>query len=189
MKGRSWVPHILLVATALGMVLVAALKHTSTEEALRIAFDDEASTGDRLWAAHVAANRATSRDPRLGDTLVRAFLAAEDERLREGALTIDLSRHAIHPPGTRPDAAPPLQSAYVYAAPGDGGYTPHRVRSRVLFRRKVGGSSVGGIRRMALPEARWFMDSLRGTPLPPRAEIDRYLVERSREPVNLRRPR
>ena len=124
MKARSWAPHILLVATALGMVLVAALKHTSTEEALRIAFDDEASTDERLWAAHVAANRATSRDPRLGDTLVRAFLAAEDERLREGALTIDLSRHAIHPPGARPDAAPPLQSAYVYAAPGMAGTPP-----------------------------------------------------------------
>ena len=116
------------------MVVVAAAKHTSTEEALRIAFDGEASTDERLWAAHLAANRATTREPRLGDALVRSFLAADDERLREGALTIDLSRHAIHPPGTRPDAAPPLQSAYVYAALEDGEYTPHRVRSRVLFR-------------------------------------------------------
>jgi hypothetical protein len=189
MKPRSWIPHVALLATAAVMVVVAAAKHTSTEEALRIAFDGEASTDERLWAAHLAANRATTREPRLGDALVRSFLAADDERLREGALTIDLSRHAIHPPGTRPDAAPPLQSAYVYAALEDGEYTPHRVRSRVLFRRKVGGSSVGGIRRMALPEARWFMDSLRGTPLPPRKEIDRYLIERSREPVNLRRPR
>ena len=189
MKPRSWMPHLALMAIAAAMTLVAGAKHTSTEEALRIAFDAEAPTDERLWAAHLAANRATARDPRLGDGLVREFLAAEDERLREGALTIDLSRHAIHPPGTRPDAAPPLQSAYVYAALEDGEYTPHRVRSRVLFRRKVGGSSVGGIRRMALPEARWFMDSLRGTPLPPRAEIDRYLMERSREPVSLRKPR
>ena len=182
-------PHLVLLAIAASMALVAGVKHLSTEEALRVAFDGEAPTDDRLWAAHVAANRATVRDPRLGDALVRAFLADDDERLREGALTIDLSRHAIHPPGARPDAAPPLQSAYVYAALEGGEYTPHRVRSRVLFRRKVGGSSVGGIRRMALPEARWFMDSLRGTPLPPREEIDRYLIERSREPVNLRKPR
>lgn len=189
MTPRSWQPHLILVGLALGMVLVARVKHTSTEEAIQTAFDDTASTDDRLWAAHLAANRATERDPRLGDALVRAFLADEDERLREGALTIDLCRHAVHPPGARPDAAPPLQSAYVYSASGGGEYTPHRVRSYVLFRRKVGGSSVGGIRRMALPEARWFLDSLRGKPLPSRQKIERYLVDRSREPVNLRRPR
>ncbi len=182
-------PHVALIAVAAAMTLVAAVKHTSTKEALRTAFDDGAAVEDRLWAAHLAANRATERDPKLGDALVRTFLAAEDERLREGALTIDLSRHAIHPPGARPDAAPPLQSAYVYAPMVGGEYTPHRVRSLVLFRRKVGGSSVGGIRRMALPEARWFMDTLQGKPLPPRAEIDRYLKERSREPMNLRRTR
>ena len=76
-------PHLVLLAIAASMALVAGAKHLSTEEALRVAFDGEAPTDDRLWAAHVAANRATVRDPRLGDALVRAFLAEMQPLSRE----------------------------------------------------------------------------------------------------------
>ncbi len=182
----KWLAHILLVVLAICMVAVARLNHLPTEDAFRIAFDESADADERIWAMHVAANRATKKDPRLGDELARAFLSSGDERLREAAMLIDLCRHTIRPEGVPADAPPHLQDAYAYAsAPGSapggppgGEWTPHRLRSYVLHRRKVGGVRVGGNQRMDLIEARWFVAALTGAPLPPSDVIDAHFEER-----------
>ena len=80
---------------------------------------------------------------------------------------------AIQPPGAPDGAAPPIQDGYAYGALPAGEWTPHRIRCLVLHRRKVGGSAVGGIRRMELAEAGWFLDSLAGKPSPTRKEVQR----------------
>ncbi len=178
-----WLPHLGLLALMASMLVVARVKHLPTDEAIQIAFDHDAPTDDRLWAMHVAANRATESDPRLGDALVREFLGASDERLVEAAVLIDLCRHAQRPPGAPAGAGPPLQDAYTYGRLPAEGWTAHRFRTLMLHRRKVGGSQVGGVRRMDLTEATWFIDTLRGGPLPPTAEVQAYLTYRAQAPA------
>jgi len=178
-----WLPHLCLLGVASLMLLVAQLKHLPTEEALRVAFDVQATTDDRIWAAHLAANRATEPDIRLGQTLVSTFLDAEDERLREAAVLIDLCRHAQRPASAPPGSSPPLQDAYAYGALTPEGWTPHRYRTLLFHRRKVGGSYVGGVRRMDLVEATWLIDAIRGAPLAPTEEIAAYMTKRAVAPA------
>ncbi|QDV07562.1 hypothetical protein Poly30_30880 [Planctomycetes bacterium Poly30] len=178
---RGWLPHIALVLVAALMVLVGRARHTATEDALRTAFDPTADADERIWAMHLIANRATEVDPRLGVDLVESFLSSESDKVREAAHLIDLCRHAIQPPGAPAGAAPPIQDGYAYGSlPGDV-WTPHRIRCLVLHRRKVGGSAVGGIRRMELAEAEWFLDSLAGKRSPSKKEVQRYFNERARK--------
>ncbi len=183
MRPRSWLPHVVLVLAGMATFAVARVQHLSTAEALRIAQDRDAPTADRIWAAHIAANRATERDPELGVDLTADLLTSEDERLREYALTIDLCRHAILPPTAPMAASPPLQSSYAYGPLPPGGWTGHRIRSLILYRRKVGGSRVGGVRRMELDEVRWFTDSLDGGPPPSVEEVRGYFSARDLQPA------
>lgn len=175
----SFLPHIVLAVLAAVMIAVARAGHVTTEEAFATAFDETASTDDRIWGMHLAAGRATEFDRRLGVQLVNVFLASDDEKLREAAHLIDLCRHAVRPPGAPSTAAPPLQDAYAYGPlPGER-WTAHRLRCLVLHRRKVGGSIVGGIRRMELAEVQWFLDSLAGKPGPLKTEMQRYFNQRA----------
>lgn len=176
-----WLPHLGLVAVALIILVAGMTRHTGTGEALAIAFDETAEPDERIWAMHLAANRATEVDPRLGVDLVNSFLRSDSEVLREAAHLIDLCRHAIQPPGAPEGAAPPLQDGYAFGPLPGNAWTPHRIRCFVLHRRKVGGSAVGGVRRMELPEVRWFLDSMAGKPSPSRAEVNRYLRMRERK--------
>ena len=91
----KWHAHIVLVVLALAMFAVARLNHLPTDAAFRIAFDETAGADERIWAMHVAANRATNRDPRLGEDLARAFISSGDTRLIEAAMLIDLCRHPM----------------------------------------------------------------------------------------------
>ncbi|MEC8510657.1 MAG: hypothetical protein VX015_00815 [Planctomycetota bacterium] len=184
----AWRPHILLLAIAGAVIVRAAATHVSTEEAMRVAFDDEADARARIESAHVAACRATARSARLGEDLARAFLEAEDELLREAAVTIDLCRHALERSGDRDERTPPLQEAYVYSPLGPDGMTPHRLRALVLHRRKVGGKAVGGIGRISSTEADWFLRTLRGAALPPTQQMTAYFQSRN-IPSRLVRPR
>ncbi|MFT5733946.1 MAG: hypothetical protein ACJAZN_003229 [Planctomycetota bacterium] len=176
----GWLPHVALVAIACAMVVFARAQHQDTEAAMQTAFDADADPDDRIWAMHLVANRATEVDPRLGVGLVESFLASDSDKVREAAHLIDLCRHAIQPPGAPDGAAPPIQDGYAYGALPAGEWTPHRIRCLVLHRRKVGGSAVGGIRRMELAEAGWFLDSLAGRPSPTRKEVQRYFNQRAR---------
>ena len=52
MRPRSWMPHLVLLAIAGAMALVAGVKHLSTEEALRVAglstfYDEKGAIGRR----------------------------------------------------------------------------------------------------------------------------------------------
>ena len=176
----GWLPHVVLVALACSMIGVAKAKHISTEAATAIALDPSAEPDERIWAMHLAANRATAMDPGLGIELAQLFLQSDSDKVREAAFVIDLCRQAVRAPNAKPGAPPPIQAAYAYSALPEGVWTPHRIRSLVLFRRKVGGPSVGGIRRMALAEAQWFLDSLAGKPMPSKSEVTKYFNIRLR---------
>lgn len=174
----SWRPHLALASVALLMTLTAWAKHVPTDRAMAVAFDPDAPTDERIWAMHLAACRATEVDPRLGDDLARAFLASDDLRLREAALLVDLCRHADRPGG--PGNTPPLQEKYAYGPLPDG-WTPHRLRSYVFHRRKVGGSHVGGVFRMDMTECRWMIDAIQGRPLPETGVIEDHRNQRGSE--------
>ena len=174
----AWRPHILLLVVATAVVVRAVATHVPTEEALRVAFDPDADAGARIESAHLAACRATSRSARLGEELTHSFLDAEDELLREAAVTIDLCRHALERTGDGDERTPPLQEAYVYGPMGPGGMTPHRLRALILHRRKVGGKAVGGIGRISSTEADWFLRTLRGDALPPTPQMTAYFQSR-----------
>ena len=58
------IPHLSLLGVAALMVVVASVRHVSTPEALRIAFDETADPDERSRAMHVAACRATEPDRR-----------------------------------------------------------------------------------------------------------------------------
>lgn len=182
----AWRLHLVLLGIAAALLVRAVIAHVPTEDALATAFDPAAPAAERIEAAHVVACRATERSERIGDALARAFLASDDELLREAALTIDLCRHALERRGDGDDRPPPLQEAYVYAPLPPEGMTPHRLRSLILHRRKVGGRMVGGIGRMSSTEADWFLRTLHGAELPPAAEISAYFQRRDAES---RRPR
>ncbi len=181
----GWLPHVILVAVAFVMIGIAKAKHMSTESALATAFDTSAAPDDRIWAMHVAANRATEFDPRLGVNLVETFLQSESDKVREAALLVDLCRHAVRGPNALEGAPPPIQEAYAYSPLPGGVWAPHRIRSLVLHRRKVGGSGVGGVRRMELAEAQWFLDSLAGNPMPTADEVSKYFTMRVRKAAAL----
>lgn len=183
---KSWRLHILLLAVAAAVVARAGATHVTTEEALRVAFDRDAGASDRIRSAHIAACRATARSARLGEELARTFLEADDELLREAAVTIDLCRHALERTGDRDERTPPLQEAYVYGPLGPEGMTPHRLRALILHRRKVGGKSVGGIGRISSTEADWFLRTLRGDALPPSSEMSSYFQRRGMPPQRTR---
>ena len=187
----GWLPHAVLMALAFAMIGVAKFKHLSTEDALGIAFDASADSNDRIWAMHLAANRATSFEPRLGVDLAKLFLSSSDDKVREAALMVDLCRHAVRASNALPGAPPPLQEAYAYGPLPGNEWAPHRIRSVVLHRRKVGGSGVGGIRRMELAEAQWFLDSLAGKPMPSAEEVSKYFTTRIRKAaaLNTRTPK
>lgn len=175
-----WLPHLVLLGAAALMLLVAQLKHLPTAEARQIALDPAAAVDDRVWAIHVVANRATEVDRELGENLVNALMDSEDERLREASVLIDLCRHALRPVDAV-GTPPPLQEAYTYAPLPPEGWTPHRFRTYVLHRHKVGGMHVGGVRRLVLPEVNWYLAARRGDPLPPSAEIQEHLARREIE--------
>jgi hypothetical protein len=184
----GWLPHVVLIAIAFAMVGVAKAKHLSAESALEIAFDKAADPDDRIWAMHVAANRGTAVDPRLGVDLVNSMLESDSDKVREAALLVDLCRHAVRGPDAVEGAPPPLQEAYAYSPLPGGKWTPHRVRSLVLHRRKVGGSGVGGNRRMELPEVQWFLDSFTTKPMPTAKEVSKYFTMRVRSAAALNTP-
>ncbi len=178
---RGWLPHIALGCFAVVMVIVAQAKHISTDDAIATAMDPTADSADRIWAMHLAANRAQEVDPKLGVDMAQAFLSSEDELLREAALLVDLCRHAVRPESAPALSGPPLQNAYAYAPlPGDQ-WTPHRIRCLILHRRKVGGAAIGGVRRMELAETGWFLGSLAGEPPPTVQEVKRYFKQRARK--------
>jgi len=177
-RWKPWLPHIALLALAFVMCVVAWSKHIGDGEALATALNEEASTEDRIWAMHVAANRATQVDPRIGYDVAKSFLASDDELLREAGLLVDLCRHAIRPTEPTDSPGPPLQEAYAYGPLPSTGWTPHRIRSLILHRRKVGGAALGGVRRMALEEAQWFLDSLAGVDPPTAEDVRAYFKER-----------
>lgn len=183
---KAWRLHIILLAVAAAVVTRAATTHVSTEEALRVAFDPDAGSSERIRSAHIAACRATARTARLGEDLARTFLEADDELLREAAVTIDLCRHALERTGDGDERTPPLQEAYVYGPMGPEGMTPHRLRALILHRRKVGGKSVGGIGRISSTEADWFLRTLRGDALPPSSEMTAYFQSRGMPPQRTR---
>lgn len=172
---RAWTIHVTLLLCAAATAAKGLVSHTATEEAWETAFDESAEADDRIWAIHLAANRGTERSERIGRDLTLSLLGSRDERLREVALLIDVCRHTYHPTGSPPHASPPLQDRYVYGPLPRGEWTPHRLRSLILYRRKVGGLGVGGINRMTSTEGDWILRTLRGDALPPSAEIDRYL--------------
>ena len=58
----------------------------------------------------------------------------------------------------------------------------------MFYRRKVGGSYVGGVRRMDLTELTWLIAAIRGEAIPPSDVIAEYLTERSGEFAGLPRP-
>ena len=62
-----------------------------------------------------------------------------------------IRRHALRPVDAV-GTPPPLQEAYTYAPLPPEGWTPHRFRTYVLHRHKVGGMHVGGVRRLVLPD-------------------------------------
>ena len=183
---KAWRLHFILLAVAAAVIARAGATHVTTEEALRVAFDPEAASSDRIWSAHIAACRATARSARLGEGLTRSFLEADDELLREAAVTIDLCRHARERTGDRDKRTPPLQEAYVYRSMGPRGMTPHRLRALILHRRKAGGKPVGGIGRISSTEADWFLRTLRGDALPPSSEMNAYFQSRDMPPQNTR---
>lgn len=184
-KLGGWLPHIVLVALACAMIGVAKAKHVSTEAAMATAFDAAAEPNERIWAMHLAANRATTFDPRLGVDLAESFLKSESDKVREAALLIDLCRHAVRGPTALDGAPPPIQEAYAYSKLPGNVWAPHRIRALVLHRRKVGGSGVGGVRRMELAEAQWFLDSLAGNPMPSAKEVSQYFNMRVRKAAAL----
>lgn len=186
---KVWVPHIVLVVIAAVMVAVASSKHLSSEEAVAVALDPNASPEARVWASHVAANRATHVDPEIGVGVVTAFQASGIPLLAEASLLVHMCRHAVREPGAEPDSPPPLQNAYAYAGLANTPWNGHRIRSVILQRRKVGGTRVGGIKRIQYREAEWFIDSLLGEPLPDGNEIVRYLKDRTTGPGVPRRGR
>lgn len=172
---RPWSIHVALLFVAAASVALGIASHTSSEEAWAIAFDESADADARIWAIHLAANRETERSSRIGRDLTLLLLGSRDERLREVALLNHVCRHTFNPAGASPNASPPIQDRYVYGPLPRGEWTPHRLRSLILYRRKVGGLAVGGINRMTSTEADWVLRTLRGDPLPPSPEIDLYL--------------
>ncbi len=172
---RAWSIHIALLVAAILFVAKGVATHTSTEEAWETAFDESAAPDDRIWAIHLASNRATERSDRIGRDLALSLLGSRDLRLREVALLIDVCRHAFNPLEAPTNTSPPIQDRYVYGPLPRGEWTPHRLRSLILYRRKVGGLPVGGINRMTSTEGDWILRTLRGDDLPPSDEIDRYL--------------
>ena len=185
MRLGGWLPHVCLIALAGVLVAVAKAKHLSTEAATAIAFDETAAPDDRIWAMHVAANRASTIDTTLGVDLVKSFLQSGSDKVREAALVVDLCRHADSAPDAPDEALTPLQSAYTYSPLPGGIWAPHRIRCLVLQRRKVGGPEVGSVRRMELAEAQWFLDSLAGNPMPTAKEVSKYFTMRVREAAAL----
>ncbi|MEM6569135.1 MAG: hypothetical protein AAF726_05165 [Planctomycetota bacterium] len=183
-----WLPHLSLLGIAALMLVVARVRHVPTPEALQTAFDETADADDRIWATHLAACRATEADLRLGESLVTSFLDSGDDRLAEAAMLIDLCRHAVRGNDAPAGASPPLQDAYAYGRLGPSGWTPHRFRTLMFYRRKVGGSYVGGVRRMDLTELTWLIAAIRGEAIPPSDVIAEYLTERSGEFAGLPRP-
>lgn len=184
----AWRTHMVLLAVAVAVLARAVATHVTTEEALRVAFDPRSAPDARIEAAHLAACRATTRSARLGEELTRAFLDAEDDLLREAAVTIGLCRHALKRTGDGDERTPPLQEAYVYGQMGPDGMTPHRLRALILHRRKVGGKAVGGIGRISSTEADWFLRTLRGDALPPTPQMTAYFQSRDM-PSRRTRPR
>lgn len=182
----SWRPHLLLLGAALLMVVLARGMHVPTERALATAFDANAPSDERIWGMHLAASRATELDPRLGSELARAFLSSEDRRLREAAVLVDLCRHAERRGGA--GSTPPLQEEYAYAPLGPEGWTPHRYRTYVFHRRKVGGSHVGGVSRMDLTECQWLIDAIQGRPLPGTQVIEDHRIQRAMAPAAFQQP-
>jgi len=168
----AWAPHLACLALAAAMVAAWAAGHVTREEAVAVAFDDEAAPGARIRAMQIAANRARVRDPRLGEGLAAAFLSSGDERLREAALLMDLARHHDGP------GRPPLQSAYVARALAEDGWTAHTLIARTIHRRKVGGPRYGGMGRMDRAEAGWMLEAMRTGATPPAEVLDAYVRAR-----------
>lgn len=174
---RDWVPHVVCALVAVVLIGVARTRHLSTDEARSIALDPAAPTDARLWAIHVAANRAHGRDPELGDALVRSLLRSEDPRLVEFALTMDLTRHFQGaPPRTGP---PPLQTQHVNVALRNAPWTPHRLLATLLFMRKVGGPAFGNIERLDIDEAEWALEALTTGTVPPAPVLDAHFHRRA----------
>lgn len=186
---RAWTLHLLLLGLAAFIVGRAAASHQSVDDALRVALDADAEPGDRVWGAHVAANRARGQDPRIGDALAREFLGSDQELLREAALTIDFCRHAVARAGDLDRRPPPLQNAYVHGTLAEGPWTPHRLRSLVFHTRKAGGPGFGRTRAMTRTEAHWILRTLRGAALPPWAEVQAHVEGPGTTPPPARGPR
>ncbi len=159
----GWKPHLVCLAL-LGLELGAAFGwHRSVEELERAW--REGSVHERLGALHVLANRDRPDPRRFDAAFVESLFREEDDRLKEAAFTIDITKFRV------PDA----QQAYLKDAGTD---YPHWWRAFVIHRRKVGGHAVGGGGGLTQAELAWYLDALRDLS-PPMKEVDAHLRRNS----------
>lgn len=169
-----WLPHLACALVAVVAIALGRARHTTTEDALATALDPGAAVEDRLWGAHLAAMRAEERDPRVGAELARAFLASNEPRLVEFALTMDVVRHFV---GSA-KGPPPLQAEHL-ARIRTSPWTAHRLLATLFFQRKVGGGAFGRIERLDLDEARWALDAAASGAAPPGDVLDAHFARRA----------
>lgn len=163
-------PHLFLLAVLIVELLVGAGLRREESELRYLA--REGTTEERLWAWHVLANR----DPdtlEYDDDANRDLLNDEDPRLVDYSFTIDVSR-LVRAAGITPRQEPRIRKRL---RPGDALSSPDDVaewwQRYVIYRRKVGGKTVGGQVRLRRDELRWYFDALAGRPLDEQTLVDR----------------
>lgn len=173
---KPWIPHLTLLAALAGMQAWSASAHQS-EDALW-SLVDEGSSPQRIEALHTLASRPSAQPSPAWTGLAEDLLRAEDPLLREYAGTLDLCRLVEKDERGHPR---PQQEAIIESATGplDGAWW----LQYVTYRRKVGGSQVGGGKRLSLEEFEWYRAALRGEELP-RGLLRRHISGRMRGPDN-----
>ena len=182
---RNWAPHIACCLVALACFVIASVRHMSTEDARARALDPNAPASERLWAAHIACERARTKDRVLGDDLVRAFCVAPDPRLAEFTMTTGLTKHSQ---GAKTEP-PPLQIEYLTTAFDPEVWTQHRLLTTLFYLRKGGGSRLGNVERLDLDEAGWAFHLLATGEIPPRSLLDEHFVYRGNRYEEIRASR
>ena len=152
---RAWgLPAALLVVLGVEVAAWGVLHRSPSEldEAWR-----SADPLERIGALHVLTNRDGCNPERFGREFVRqVFDEAEDARLREFMMTIDLCK--FEPPGVqlfRVELRMPRPP------------TPEWWRSFIFLKHKVGGGRVGANTRLELRDLEWTLQSLEGRMPPP----------------------
>lgn len=183
-------PHLFLTAILAIEVLLATGMHQGEDE-LR-AQAEHGDTHERIWALHVLANR----DPAgmgLDDDGIQELLNDDDPLVVDFAFTIDICRVArlLEREG-RPPKRQEARSTRRFRVDDDRqrDSVADWWRRFVLYRRKVGGRTVGGTVRLRRPEIGWYFDALAGRELDEEMLIEvtnerqlkSYMVRQQRPP-------